>query len=130
MKKVLAGGAFNVIHPGHVWFLKRAKSLGDCLIVVVANDRTVLKRKPLIKPQGDRKKALEGLGIADKILIGDKKDFLRVVRRERPDIIALGYDQEFDEKKLEALGCRVVRIPKYGSHSTSKILEKKRQRAG
>lgn len=125
MKKVLAGGAFNTVHPGHVWFLKKAKELGDCLIVVVANDRTVMKRKPLIKPQGERKKALEKLGIADKVLIGDERDFLGVVKRERPSIIALGYDQEFDSKKLESLGCRVVRIPRFGSYRTRDIVKNK-----
>lgn len=127
------GGVFNIIHSGHVWFLKRAKSLGDCLVVVVANDKTVLKKKPLIKPQEERKKSLERLGIADKVVIGDKRDFLKVVKKERPEIIALGYDQEFDKnllKALKGLGCKLVRIPRFGSYSTSRILEKNKQRAG
>lgn len=127
MKKVLAGGVFNIIHPGHIWFLERAKALGDCLVVVVANDRTVLKSKPLIRPQEERKRALENLGIADKVLIGDEGDFLKVVRKERPGIIALGYDQKFDAKELEALGCRVVRIPRFGSYSTRDILKKNKK---
>ena len=55
MKKVLTGGVFNTIHQGHIWFLKRAGELGDCLVVVVANDKTVLKKKPLIRPQKERK---------------------------------------------------------------------------
>jgi FAD synthetase len=124
MKRVLAGGVFNIIHPGHILFLKKAKSLGDHLIVVVANDRTVLRSKPLIRPQGERKRALEALGIADQVVIGDGRDFLKVVRRERPDIVALGYDQEFDEGKLKSLGCTLVRIEKFGSYSTRKILRK------
>jgi cytidyltransferase-like protein len=90
MKKVLTGGVFNTIHQGHIWFLKKAKELGDCLIVVVANDKTVLKKKPLIKPQEERKEALERLGIADKVVIGDERDFLKVVKKERPKVVALG----------------------------------------
>ncbi len=124
MKKVLAGGVFNTIHPGHVRFLKKAKSLGDFLVVVVANDKTVLKKKPLLKPQEERKRALERLGIADKVIIGDEKDFLRVVKKEKPDVIALGYDQEFDKEKLKSLGCRMVRIKRFGSYSTREIIEK------
>lgn len=124
MKKVLAGGVFNTIHPGHVQFLKKAKALGDFLTVVVANDKTVLKKKKLLRPQDERKKTVESLGIADRVVIGDEEDFLLVVKRERSQIVALGYDQDFDERKLKALGCRVVRIPKFGSYSTRKILKK------
>lgn len=121
MKKVLAGGVFNAVHPGHVWFLKKAKALGDCLVVVIASDKTVLKKKELLKPQSERKGAVEGLKIADRVLIGDEQDFLKVVKKEKPQIIALGYDQEFDKESLKALGCKIVRIPKYGSYSTRKL---------
>lgn len=114
-----------MIHPGHIWFLKKARELGDFLIVVVANDKTVVKRKPLLKPQEERKEALERLGIADRVVIGDESDFLRVVKSEKPDIIALGYDQKFDEKKLKFLGCRLVRIPRFGSYKTRNIIKNK-----
>lgn len=124
MKKVLAGGTFNMLHPGHIWFLKKAKSLGDFLIVVVANDKTVLKKKTLLRPQGKRKKALEKLGIADNVVIGDERDFLKVVREERPGIIALGYDQKFESEKLKPFGCRVVRIPRFGSYSTKGMIKR------
>lgn len=130
MKKVLTGGVFNTIHQGHIRFLKRAGELGDCLVVVVANDKTVLKKKPLLKPQEERKNALEKLGIADKVVIGDERDFLKVVKKEKPDIVALGYDQEPDKGLLETLkelGCKLVRIKKFGSYSTSRILEKNKQ---
>jgi len=126
MKKVLAGGVFNSIHPGHRYFLERAKVLGDSLTVVIASDRTVLKSKRLLKPQEERKRMVEGLKIADKVIIGDEEDFLLVVKREKPDIVALGYDQVFDEEKLKSLGCRIVRIQKYGSYSTSRIVKGKK----
>ncbi len=125
MKRVLAGGVFNMVHQGHVLFLKRARELGDFLIVVVANDKTVMKGKTLLKPQEERRRGVEKLKIADRVVIGDEGDFLRVVKEEKPAIIALGYDQDFDEGRLESLGCRVVRIPKFGSYRTREILGKK-----
>ena len=115
MKKVLAGGTFNLLHPGHIFFLKKARELGDYLVVVVANDKTVLRRKGfLLMPAESRKKVLESLRMVDKAVIGDEKDFMKVVRKERPDIIALGYDQELDElrKQMEKSGikCKIIRI--------------------
>lgn len=114
MKKVLAGGTFNIIHPGHLLFLEKARKLGDCLVVVVANDKTVLRRKGLLlMKSGDRKKILESLSMVDKAVIGDERDFMKVVRKEKPDVIALGYDQELDadmKKRIEILGIKIVRI--------------------
>jgi FAD synthetase len=114
MKKVLAGGAFSIIHPGHLFFLERAGRLGNYLVVVVANDRTVSRSKGLLVMKAEaRKKVLESLSIVDKAVIGDEKDFMKVVRRERPRIIALGYDQELGlgmRKQIEKRGIRIVRI--------------------
>jgi FAD synthetase len=132
MKRVLVGGAFNVIHPGHIFFLIKAKSLGDFLIVVVANDNNVLKNKGyLLFSAEERKMILENLKIVDKVVIGDKSDFLRVVEKEKPDIIALGYDQKINEKDLREklksmkIDCKVVRIKeKFGNYSTKNFLEK------
>lgn len=140
MKKVLAGGTFNIIHPGHILFLEKAKALGDYLVVVVANDKTVMKRKgTLVMPAEARKKVVEGLKMVDKVVVGDEKDFLKVVRKERPDIIAIGYDQKINEKKLESqlvrqgIKCKIVRIKSsLTGYKTKKILDykiKKKSRA-
>jgi FAD synthetase len=121
-KKILVGGTFNTIHPGHVYFLKKAKSLGDELIVVLTNDKN--NNKPYAKPAEQRKRNLEKLDIADKIIIGDEKDCMKVVEREKPDIIALGYDQRlpWSDPRPE---CKIVRLEKFGEWSTAKILKKK-----
>lgn len=132
MKRVLVGGAFNVIHLGHIFFLKKAKSLGDFLIVVVANDKNVLKSKGyLLFSAEERKMILENLKIVDKVSIGHESDFLRVVEKEKPDTIALGYDQKINEKDLREklksmkIDCKVVRIKeKFGNYSTKNFLEK------
>jgi FAD synthetase len=116
MKKVLAGGTFNLLHPGHILFLEKARKLGDYLVVVVASDKTVLRRKGfLVMKAESRKRILESLRMVDKAVIGDERDFMKVVRTEKPDIIALGYDQRLDEnlrKQIEKSGikCRIVRI--------------------
>jgi len=132
-KKVLAGGVFNIIHPGHVFFLKKAKALGDYLVVVIAHDKTAARTKKYkIVDQDTRKKNVEKLGIADKVVIGDERDFLKVVREERPDAIALGYDQRTDEQKLaellegEGIKCAIKRIAdKLEGYKTSKIIKNK-----
>ena len=128
MKKVLAGGCFNLIHPGHEYFLKEAKKLGNFLVVVLTNDAN--NRKPYAVPAEQRKAALERLAIADKVLVGETDDFTAVLRKFRPDIIALGHDQELVEatkKESEKMKIRVVRIGKFGDYSTGKIIGVKKQ---
>jgi FAD synthetase len=128
MKKVLAGGAFNLIHPGHILFLRKARELGDFLVVVVASDKTVLRNKGyLLMPAEARKKVLEGLRMVDNVVIGDEKDFFKAVEREKPDIIALGYDQALEKKlreRIERSGIRISRIKESDiKYKTEKIVE-------
>jgi len=134
--KVLAGGRFNIIHPGHISFLKKAKSLGDCLVVVVANDKTIKENKKfLLFPAKDRKKMVESIKFVDKVVVGygirDEKGYLRIIAKEKPDIIALGYDQKLDAKKLKNLAqkaglkFRIARIGNFRGYQTKKILNRK-----
>lgn len=122
MKKVLAGGCFNKIHPGHLYFLNKAKSLGDYLVVVIAHDRN--NKKPYAITAAKRKNNLAKLKIADKIIIGHPKDFLETVKRVKPDIIALGYDQKLSgemKNNIKELNIRTVRIKRFGKYSSRKI---------
>ena len=135
MKKVLVGGRFNIVHPGHVFFLKKAKALGDYLIVVVANDKMIKRNsKTVIHSQNERKKGIEKLGFVDKAVIGHPDDIMKTVERERPDIIALGYDQKFNEKGLEksansmGIKCSVVRMPELKGYKTRDILNEKKKK--
>ena len=116
--KVLAGGCFNKIHPGHIYFLKKAKSFGY-LTVVIAND--INNKKIYAIPAKKRKHLLRSLGIADKIITGHPTDFMKTVKKVRPDIIVLGYDQKLDKGLKEKLSKRIKikRIKKYGSYSSS-----------
>ncbi len=104
-KVVLTGGAFEILHPGHLATLKAAKDLGDLLFVVVATDHTIRKnkkREPLLT-QEDRLEMISSLRVVDAAVIGkeDPKDFFDVVELIDPDIIALGYDQEHLEKVVK-----------------------------
>jgi len=124
MKKVLVGGVFNIIHPGHVWFLKKAKSYGSYLIVVVAHDETA-KKKYLLFPATERKKVLESLKFVDKVVIGDKNDMFSIVKKEKPDVIVLGYDQNIDKKKISSMDkkIRIIKIKKkFGDYGTRKLI--------
>jgi len=113
MIKVLCGGRFNFLHSGHEYFLKKAKEQGDYLIVVIAHDAHNLKKEER-KQMEQRKKQIENLGIADNVLIGDPEDFFKVVVKEKPQVVALGWDQKlpFAEDKLKGLGIKTVRIEK------------------
>ena len=124
--RVLAGGTFNIVHAGHLHFLKQAKELGDELVVVVASDKTVKRnKKSLLFPAAVRAGMVESLEPVDRVVIGDDADMMRVVRLVRPDVIALGYDQDREDvmRQLRDAGitCRVVRLGKLKGYSTKRI---------
>jgi len=125
-KIVLATGAFDLLHLGHVRFLESSKRKGGPrakLIVVVARDKTVLNRKgrsPIL-PEDQRRQLVGSLRVVDKAILGHTHlDLLGILREVRPDIISVGYDQKqikvSVEKLLreEHLPIRVVQIPKFG----------------
>lgn len=118
MVRVMASGVFDIIHPGHISYLNQAKSYGDELVVVVASDDTVRRRKhEPITPDYMRAKIVAALKPVDRAVVGHSGgSIFDIVREIRPDVIVLGYDQGFDEKVLEEQlrneglgGIRVVR---------------------
>jgi len=116
MRKVVATGTFDIIHPGHIRFLEEAKKLGDYLIVIVAREVNVRhKPKPVI-PEKQRLRVVRALKPVDEAILGDEKDIFKPIERIKPDVIALGFDQHFDEKwimeELEKrnINAEVVRI--------------------
>jgi FAD synthetase len=126
-KIVLATGAFDLLHLGHVRFLEASKRKGGSaakLIVVVARDKTVLNRKgrmPIL-PEDQRRELVGSLRVVDRAILGHTHlDLLGVLRELRPDIICVGYDQKqikASVKQLlreQGLPVRVVQIPKFGS---------------
>jgi FAD synthetase len=138
-KVVLASGVFDLLHLGHVKFLEEAKRFGGEnaeLIVIIARDSTVEQtkgRKPIM-PEDQRRALVESLKVVDIALLGfEDFDIAEVVEKIKPDIIALGYDQEKMAQNVEAylknhnLPVKVVRIGKFGEDaldSSSKIRQK------
>ena len=111
LKVVLAGGVFDIIHPGHIYTLNAAKELGDVLVVVVATDNTAVKmkkRQPL-HSQDQRQELVNSLSMVDLCLIGQEEDIFKTVNNVRPQIIALGYDQAHQEKFITE-GCKKINL--------------------
>jgi len=108
---VLAGGVFDIIHPGHIYTLNAAKELGDVLVVVVATDNTsekMKKRRPL-HTQEQRQELVNSLSMVDLCLVGQEDDIFKTVDLVRPQIIALGYDQIHQEKFITD-GCKRIKL--------------------
>ena len=132
IKVVFIGGGFEIIHYGHVYTIGRAKSLGDALVVSVARDSTIRRRKkrePLIGEQ-DRVKLLSSLREVDAAILGVEGDIYETLKRVSPDVVALGYDQYHmeDEVRREAarrgMKVRVVRLDSpYPMIKTSALLK-------
>lgn len=114
-------GTFDILHEGHKFYLAEAKKLGDYLVVVVARDGTVkeVKKRQPLHSENERVRNLQQLGIADKVVLGNSGDKLKIVEEEKPQIICLGYDQKaFTENAKEkllrrGLNVEVVRLPAY-----------------
>ena len=141
MKTVLAFGCFDILHYGHLQYLRKAKELGDRLVVVVARDSTIRKMKGR-EPVFDEKARLEmvkALKVVDEARLGNKdaeKDRYAVILEVKPQVIALGYDQAESEARLrewlDANGLSTVEVKriKYVENAevykSSKAIEKLR----
>ena len=134
MVRVMATGVFDIIHLGHLHYLEESKKLGDELVVVIATDTTVRKRKhEPITPQNMRLELVASLKPVDRAILGkDSGDIFEIVKEVRPDVITIGYDQPFVESDLEkelekrGLKVRVVRMPHldHDLDGTRKIIKK------
>lgn len=138
-KIVLATGVFDLLHLGHVRFLEESKRRGGPgarLVVVVASDKTVLRRKgrkPIL-PEGQRRELVASLRAVDRAILGHKNlDMLGTLKEVKPDVICVGYDQQEIKKsamtvvRREGLEIPIVQIPKFGPdglNSSSKVKNK------
>jgi len=105
MIRVMAVGVFDLLHAGHLHYMEQAKSLGDHLIVVVAHDDTVRKRKhEPVTGQDLRRRMVEGLKPVDEAVIGNPPEvpIFDILPKVNPDVIALGYDQEHAEERIRS----------------------------
>lgn len=130
MVRVLATGTFEILHPGHLLFLDEAKRLGDELFVIIGRDVNVKKRKRRsIIPEEQRLEMVSALRMVDKAMLGNEKDIYEPLYTIKPDIIAIGYDQDFDEDRLEqglrerGFQSKVIRIKKQNTNTFCKVDE-------
>ncbi|HIA25990.1 MAG TPA: FAD synthase [Candidatus Nitrosopelagicus sp.] len=111
LRVVLAGGVFDIIHPGHIHTLKAAKALGDILVVAIATDKTAQKMKKRIPLHNQelRRELVDCLSMVDVAIIGHENDIFETVKLVKPEIIALGYDQIHQEKFISD-GCKRINL--------------------
>ncbi len=131
----MATGTFDLLHMGHIYYLKEAKKLGDTLSVVVARDSTVrkLKHEP-VNPEEIRLDLIKEVKVVDEAYLGYEDDMYAIVEEIKPDIIALGYDQIHDEDTIKSelkkrkLTAKIVRLSEYKCGSdldgTRRIIQK------
>lgn len=124
-------GTFDILHLGHISLFRQARKYGDSLIAVIARDHRVKKIKGSNSFHTDleRKKMLEHIDLIDKVVLGNNKNVYIVIKKIKPDVVALGYDQKYFVGALESkikefkLTTEVVRLKKYAGekHKTGKI---------
>ena len=131
-KIVLAGGVFDIIHPGHIHTLNAAKALGGVLVVAIATDKTAkkMKKSSPLHNQELRRELVTSLSMVDKAIVGHEDDIFQTVKEVKPNIIVLGYDQVHQEKFISD-GCKrinldveIVRLESPVPHLSSSEIEK------
>jgi len=131
----MAFGTFDHFHAGHEFYLKEARKLGDELVVIIARDQTVQKIKGRLPDTNgkERLKAVSKSGLAEKVVLGEEGDKYKVLKKYKPAVIALGYDQFAFTFRLNKflidndLDSHIVRIDSYQPdvYKSSLIRERK-----
>ncbi len=130
-KVVFTNGCFDLLHPGHVTYLRKASNLGDVLVVGVNSDRSVQVIKGRSRPilnQLERCQVLAALECVGFVTVFDEEDPLRLIKTILPDVLVKGGDWNLDEivgkNEVESTGGRVISIPYEPGYSTSSIIQR------
>lgn len=131
---VFTNGVFDLLHPGHIRYLRDARSLGDALVVGVNSDRSVRANKGderPVNPESERAELLLALRCVDAAVIFDEPTPHSIISRIQPDVLVKGSDWGPDNivgrDVVEARGGRVVRIDLAPGFSTTALIEKVRR---
>lgn len=135
MIRIMAFGTFDIIHPGHEDYFRQARALAEdpYLIVSVARDSAAARARNMAPRHNETRRlaAVAAHPLVNKAILGQKKGYVEHIARERPDIIALGYDQRGEyvenlEKDLRAaeLSVQIVRLKPFQPelYKTSKLM--------
>ena len=131
---VFTNGCFDLLHPGHIETLQKARSFGDVLVVGVNSDRSVRAMKgqgrPIL-PEEERAEILAALECVDGVVIFDEPTPREVIAALLPDVLVKGGDWASDaivgREEVEAAGGKVISIPVVAGYSTTAMLEKIRK---
>lgn len=128
---VFTNGVFDLLHPGHIRYLQKARALGDALIVGVNSDRSVRSNKGAgrpITPEAERAELLEALSAVDAVVIFDEDTPQAIVSALQPDVLVKGADWAENaivgRDVVEARGGIVVRMEIEPGYSTTAIIDK------
>jgi len=116
---VVAQGTFDVLHPGHLHYLRDAAEMGDHLVVIVARSENVTHKAKPVVPGPQRREMVAGLKPVDEARLGHTEDIFVPIEELDPAIIALGFDQHHDVAGIEAaladrdIDCEVRRASAY-----------------
>lgn len=134
LRVVFTNGVFDLLHPGHLRYLRAARAEGDVLIVAVNSDRSVRENKGSerpVNPEAERAELLAALSCVDAVVIFDEATPAEIVERLQPDVLVKGADWPADQivgrGTVESRGGRVVRVPVEQGYSTSAIIERVRR---
>jgi len=132
---VFTNGVYDLLHPGHVRYLRAARAEGDALIVGVNSDRSVRANKGPgrpINPEHERAELIAALAAVDAAVVFDEDTPHAIISALQPDVLVKGADWPADQivgrDVVEARGGRVVRIPVEEGHSSSRLIEKIQKR--
>jgi FAD synthetase len=132
LKRVVATGTFDILHPGHVYYLEASRALGDELHVIVARDVNVKHKPAPVISEKQRLRMVRALKVVDHARLGDERDMFVPIEAIRPDVITIGFNQHFDVEKLNStlrergIEAEVARIGAYegeGCCSSRAIME-------
>jgi rfaE bifunctional protein nucleotidyltransferase chain/domain len=130
-KKVLVGGCFDILHYGHIRFLKEARKEGNYLVIALESDENTKRLKGPGRPihnQKQRREILESLNFVDEVIslppMKNDKDYKNFVTKIKPDIIAVTKGDVMRNKKEEyasAIGAKLIEIKKTPNISTTRL---------
>jgi len=130
-KVVFTNGCFDILHVGHIRYLKKAKNFGDILIIGLNTDRSVKlikgEKRPIV-PEKERAEVLAALEFVDYIVLFDEPDPLRLIEALTPDVLVKGADwakgKIVGKETVKNAGGRVVRVPLVDRASSTGMIEK------
>ena len=132
-KIVLVGGVFDILHPGHIHFLKESKKLGNSLFILLESDEKVKKMKGPNRPintQSVRASVLTTLPFVDYVInlkgVTNNSKYDKLIVQIKPDVIALTKGDpgtDLRRKQSEMIGAKLIEVDKVATASTTELIK-------